>query len=148
MNILILNGPNLNFLGIREPDVYGTASYQDLEDYVKEVAKSLDSRIDIFQSNHEGEMIDKIQEVYFRKFDGIIINAGAYAHYSYAIRDAIKSVNINTVEVHLSNVKCREDFRKKSVIEDVCVKSFYGKGFESYKEALIFLKKYTSGDQS
>ncbi len=141
MNIFVINGPNLNFLGIRETKVYGDASYQDLENYLKEVAGKINIRLDIFQTNHEGAIIDKIQEIYYRKYDGIIINPGAYTHYSYAIRDAIKAINIPVVEVHLTDLNKREDFRKTSVICDVCRASFMGKGFSSYLDALKFLSE-------
>jgi len=139
MNILVINGPNLNFLGIREKKIYGAQSYNDLELYLKELADNLKINLEVFQSNHEGAIIDKIQAAYFHKVDGIIINPGAFTHYSYAIRDAIMAVNIKTIEVHLSDINTREDFRKISVVRDVCINSFFGKGFESYKEALSFL---------
>lgn len=139
MNILIINGPNLNFLGIREKDIYGLNSYKDLELYLNNIANNLHINLEIYQTNHEGAIIDKLQEAYYKKVDGIIINAGAYTHYSYAIRDAIKSINIKTVEVHLSDITKREEFRKTSVIKDVCIRSFFGKGFESYKEAIMYL---------
>lgn len=139
MNILVINGPNLNFLGIREKEIYGEATYEDLENYLREEALKLNVRLDIFQTNHEGSIIDKIQESYHRKYSGIIINPGAYTHYSYAIRDAIKSVNLKVVEVHLTDLNKREDFRKVSVIRDVCAATFMGKGFASYLDALRFL---------
>ena len=136
MKILIINGPNLNFLGIREPNIYGTKSYSDLINYLKEFTKQLnDKKINLnvlfFQSNHEGAIIDKIQEAYLNHIDGIIINPGAFTHYSYAIHDAIKSVNIKTVEVHLSNINEREEFRKISVIRPACINTFMGKQFEA-----------------
>jgi 3-dehydroquinate dehydratase-2 len=139
MNILVINGPNLNFLGIREKEIYGEKTYRDLENYLKSKAEEMQIRLDIFQSNHEGAIIDKLQEVYFRNFDGVILNAGALTHYSYAIRDAIKAIPIRTVEVHLTDLSHREAFRKISVIHDVCAATFMGKGFESYLEALKYL---------
>lgn len=139
MKLLVINGANLNFLGLRETNIYGEATYLDLVDFLQQIAKKHNIALEIFQTNHEGAIVDKLQEAYHQKFDGIIINPGAYTHYSYAIRDAISSVNIKCVEVHLSNIYNREDFRKISVVKDVCIASFYGKGFESYKEAMLFL---------
>ena len=140
MKILIINGPNLNFLGIREPQIYGHLTYNNLKEYLSNEAKNLDLEIEIYQSNHEGSIIDKLQEAYYNKVNGIVINAGAYTHYSYAILDAIKSTMIPTIEVHLSDITKRESFRANSVIRDACIASYYGKGFESYKEALIHFK--------
>ncbi|MGI6710038.1 MAG: type II 3-dehydroquinate dehydratase [Bacilli bacterium] len=137
MKILVINGPNLNMLGIREPEIYGSKTYKDLEQYIQDISKKLNiSEIEIFQSNHEGVIVDKIQKAYFDKVDGIIINPGAFTHYSYSIRDAIASVNIKTIEVHLSDISKRDDFRKTSVLEGVVNFRFFGKGFASYKEAL------------
>ncbi len=140
MKILVVNGPNLNFLGIREPEVYGKETYQDLVNYLNNKANELGVTIEIKQSNYEGEIIDFLQKAYFEKVDGIIINPGAYTHYSYAIRDAISSVMIPTVEVHLSDITKREEFRKNSVIREVCYKTIYGKHFTGYEEAIIALK--------
>jgi 3-dehydroquinate dehydratase-2 len=134
--ITIINGPNLNFLGIREKSVYGNENYNDLINMIKEKAKELDIQVDVFQSNSEGGIIDKIQQCYFDNVDGIIINPGAYTHYSYAIRDAIASVNIKTIEVHISNIYEREQFRKISVIEPVCCEQIYGKGLLGYNIAM------------
>ena len=136
---MIINGPNINFTGIREKDVYGTKSYLEIVKYLKDYGKKCHVKLDIYQSNYEGKIIDLIQKAYLKTYDGIIINPGAYTHYSYAISDAIKSVNINTCEVHLSNIYEREDFRKISVIKDVCINSFYGKKEESYVEAINYL---------
>lgn len=141
MKILIINGPNLNFLGIREPHIYGKASYLDLTNHLKKKAEELNIEITIVQTNYEGKIIDLIQESYYNHTDGVILNAGGYTHYSIAIRDAIASINLPVVEVHLSNIYCRESFRHVSMIKDVCIKSFMGKGFESYDEALSFLKE-------
>lgn len=139
MKIMIINGPNLNFLGIREPLVYGNETYKDLVNYIKKISKDNKIKIKIVQSNEEGKIIDYLQYAYNKKYDGIVLNAGAYTHYSYAIRDGIASINIPVVEVHLTDISKREDFRKVSVIEEVCQKSFMGKHFESYKEAIKFL---------
>jgi len=139
MNILVINGPNLNMLGIREVDVYGRNTYEDLVNYLSTIATQYNINLEVFQTNSEEKIINKLHEAYFKKVDGIIINPAAFTHYSYAIYDAIKAINIKTVEVHLSNIYEREDFRKINVIKDACVKSFYGKGFLSYKEALLYL---------
>ena len=141
MKILIINGPNLNMLGIREPEIYGSMTLDQMNEKLSAEGKSLDLELDFFQSNHEGAIIDKIQEAY-GVVDGIIINPGAYSHYSYAIRDAIKSVDIKTIEVHLSDIANREYFRKTSVIEDVAEKQISGKGINSYIEALQYLKEH------
>lgn len=141
MKILVVNGPNLNFLGIREPEVYGKETYEDLVAYLNEVARKNNVEIEIKQSNYEGEIIDFLQKAYFEKLDGIVINPGAYTHYSYAIRDAISSVMIPTVEVHLSDITKREEFRKTSIIRDVCYKTIFGKHFKGYEEAIIALKE-------
>ena len=139
MKILIINGPNLNMLGIREPQIYGKNSYQDLVKYIFDYCNKLNIETEFFQSNHEGCIVDKIQEAY-GKFDGIIINPAAYTHTSIAILDALKSVAIPTVEVHLSDVNSREDFRKISYVSLVAAKTISGKGFEGYIEAVDFLK--------
>lgn len=135
--ILILNGPNINMLGLREPDIYGKNTYLDLCDFLENNAKALKIDIEIFQSNHEGELVDKIQSAY-DEFDGIIINAAAYTHTSIAILDALKATDIETVEVHMSNILEREEFRKTSYISLFSKKVFMGKGFESYLEALKY----------
>ncbi len=139
MNILIINGPNLNFLGIREPEIYGTKTYTDLKQYLHKYADRTGVNIQIYQSNHEGEIIDLIQEHYL-DFQGLIINPGAYTHYSYAIYDCLKSINLPAVEVHLSDLSKREPFRKISVIAPACVKQISGKGFDGYTEAIDYLK--------
>lgn len=138
MKIAVINGPNLNFLGIREPDIYGHETYDDMVNIIKEHGK--EHELDFFQNNSEGKIIDYLQSCYYNKFDGIVINPGAYTHYSYAIKDAIKSVSIPTVEVHLSNIHEREGFRSQSVVEDVCVKQIYGKKILGYLEAIDFLE--------
>lgn len=138
MNILIINGPNLNLLGLREPDVYGNETYHELKNTILKYAKNKQISVKIYQSNHEGKIIDLMQNKY-QKFDGIIINPGAFTHYSYAIRDCLAALPIPKVEVHLSNIKNRESFRKLSVIEDVVDTSIIGKGFNGYLEAIDFL---------
>lgn len=137
--ILVINGPNLNFLGIREKGIYGDENYNSLCEYIKNSFSSENIEIKIFQSNCEGEIIDELQKAYYNKVDGIVINPGAYTHYSYAIFDAIKSVSISTVEVHISNIHEREEFRRISVIAPACVKQIYGKGKEGYVEAIKYL---------
>ena len=140
MNILVVNGPNLNLLGIREPEIYGSKTYNNLVSFLLDYAKNNGIMMEVFQTNHEGEIIDIIQQNY-KRFDGIIINPGAFTHYSYAIFDCIASVSIPTVEVHLSNIKNREPFRRISVIKPACVGQIYGKGFESYIDAIKLLQK-------
>jgi 3-dehydroquinate dehydratase-2 len=140
MNLLILNGPNLNMLGLREPEIYGNNTYQDLEEYLNNLAAKYSITIDIKQSNLEGIMIDLLQYANDR-FDGVILNAGAFTHYSYALYDAIKSISIPVVEVHLSDITKREEFRKISVIKDACVATYMGLGFQSYEEGIKELLK-------
>lgn len=140
MNLLILNGPNLNMLGLREPEIYGNNTYQDLEDYIKSLESKYNITTDIKQSNLEGILIDLLQYGNDR-FDGVILNAGAFTHYSYALYDAIKSISIPVVEVHLSDITKREEFRKISVIRDACVANFMGLGFQSYEEGIKELLK-------
>jgi len=138
MNILVLNGPNLNMLGRREPDIYGSKSYQDLEDYCYGFADRYPVSIDVKQSNLEGILID-ILHYADDHYDGVILNAGAFTHYSYALHDAIKSISIPVVEVHLSDLTKREPFRTISVIRDACIDSVMGLGFQSYEEGLKIL---------
>lgn len=140
MNILVINGPNLNMLGIRDKNIYGDKSYKDLVKLIKDYAKEKNVKVKCVQSNYEGKIIDYIHKS-INKFDGIIINAGAYTHYSYAIKDALNIVNIPVVEVHISNIYEREDFRKISVIKDECIASIVGKGFNGYLEAIDVLRK-------
>ncbi|MBQ5573479.1 MAG: type II 3-dehydroquinate dehydratase [Bacteroidaceae bacterium] len=135
--ILVINGPNLNFLGIREPDIYGKSTYADLVECINKAAVSKGLEVEIYQSNHEGCIVDKIQEAY-NHFDGIIINPAAYTHTSVAILDALKAVGLPTVEVHLSDINSREEFRKFSYISLYAAKTICGKGFEGYTEALDF----------
>ena len=140
MKILVMNGPNLNFLGIREKAIYGNQDYNYLLQMIEEKAKETGNEILTFQSNHEGAIIDRIQEAYFDGTDGIVINPGAYTHYSYAIRDALASVpNIKKVEIHISNINEREEFRKISVTAPVCDKQIFGEGLNGYLHAIDFL---------
>lgn len=138
MKILVINGPNLNMLGIREPDIYGAATYNDLCELIKKHAESVGVEVEIYQSNHEGCLVDKIQEAY-GIFNGIVINPAAYTHTSVALLDALKSVNIPTVEVHISDVSAREDFRRISYVRSCCVKTITGHGFGGYTEAMDYL---------
>ena len=138
MKILVINGPNLNMLGIREPDHYGKETYFDLVDKIKKHCENRGIDVEIFQSNHEGYIVDKIQSAY-QNADGIVINPAAYTHTSIAILDAVKSVNIPTVEVHISKVEEREDFRQVSYVRLACVKTITGHGTDGYIEAIDFL---------
>lgn len=140
MRILIINGPNINMLGIREKNIYGSKNYKDLIKYIKEYTKEKDIEIEIYQSNSEGQIINKIQEAY-KLYDGIVINPAAYTHTSIAILDALKAVNIPTVEVHLTDVDKRENFRKISYVSYFAKKTIKGKGFDGYIEAIDFLKE-------
>jgi len=140
MNLLILNGPNLNMIGLREPEIYGTKTYEDLEIYLKSLESVYNVVLDIKQSNLEGILIDLLHYGNDR-FDGVILNAGAFTHYSYALYDAINSIQIPVVEVHLSDINNREEFRKKSVIRDACITSIIGLGFKSYEEGIKYLLK-------
>lgn len=133
--ILVIHGPNLNLLGEREPGVYGEQSLEIVNKSIMDSAKKINVECNVFQSNHEGEIIDKLHSAR-HDFDGIVINAGAYTHYSYAIRDAISAIKIPCIEVHISNVFAREEFRAKSVIAPVCLGSICGFGIESYTLAL------------
>ncbi|MDE5950210.1 MAG: type II 3-dehydroquinate dehydratase [Acetatifactor sp.] len=139
MKILVINGPNINFLGIREKSVYGTQDYAYLERMISEKAQQDGHEITVFQSNHEGAIIDRIQEAYFDGTEGIVINPGAYTHYSYAIRDALASIPTPKVEIHISDITQREEFRKVSVTAPVCQKQIYGKGLPGYLEAIDFI---------
>lgn len=140
MKVMVINGVNLNMLGIREKDLYGARDFATLKAFIKEAAEELDIEVELYQSNHEGDIVDKIQACYFDDVDGIVINAGAYTHTSIAILDALKAVSIPTVEVHITDISSREDFRKISYISLYAEKMIKGKGFDGYKEALIYLK--------
>ena len=139
MKILVINGPNLNFLGIREKGIYGSTDYAGLVKMIEEKGEKTGNEILVFQSNHEGAIIDRIQEAYFDGTEGIVINPGAFTHYSYAIRDALASVAMPKVEIHISDITKREEFRKISVTKDVCQKQIYGHGLEGYLEAIDYL---------
>lgn len=138
MKILVINGPNLNMLGIREPDHYGRETYDDLCLKVQDHCKAAGIEVELYQSNHEGDLVDKIQSAY-KNADGIVINPGAYTHTSIAILDAVKAVGIPTVEVHISKIEEREDFRQISFVRLACVKTITGHGTEGYIEAIDFL---------
>lgn len=138
LRILVINGPNLNLLGRREPDVYGMATLDDIESMLAEHAAGLGVDISFFQSNHEGAIIDRLHEA-IGVYDGVVLNPGAYTHYSYAIRDAIAAIGIPVVEVHLSDITAREDFRRVSVTAAVCVDQIMGLGTRSYLEGLELL---------
>lgn len=138
MTIFVINGPNLNMLGIREPGIYGNDSYESLCAQVREHAAARGIQVHLYQSNHEGDLVDEIQRAYGQA-DGIVINPGAYTHTSVALLDAVKAVGLPTVEVHISNVDAREDFRKTSFIRAACVKTISGHGLAGYIEAMDFL---------
>ena len=139
--VLVINGPNLNLLGEREPGIFGNDTYEALCDLIMDKAESLGVKCEVFQSNHEGAIIDKLHMAR-KNFDGVVLNAGAYTHYSYAIRDAIAAIQIPVVEVHISNVFARDEFRKTSVIGPVCRGSISGFGFGSYLMAMEALVNY------
>lgn len=136
MKILVLNGPNINMLGIREPHIYGSNTYQNLIDKIQDYCDKKGVDVSFFQSNHEGELVDAIQQAYFDKIDGIVFNPAAYTHTSVAILDAIKAVSIPTVEVHISKVEERDSFRQISYIREIAIKTITGKGFDGYLEAV------------
>ena len=138
MKILVINGPNLNMLGIREPEIYGKQDFKALEAYIKSSAEQLGHKVTLFQSNHEGEIVDVIQSAY-GVFDGIVINPAAYTHTSVAILDALSAVAIPTVEVHLSDISAREEFRRHSYVSMIAKKTICGLGFEGYRRAIRYL---------
>ena len=140
MKILVLNGPNINMLGIREPGIYGKSTFADLLALLEKTAQAENIQIDQYQSNHEGCLVDKIQEA-LGVYDGIVINPAAYTHTSIAILDALKAVAIPTVEVHISDVSTREDFRQVSYARLACCKTIMGHGLEGYREAVLYLKE-------
>ncbi len=141
MKLLVINGPNINMLGVREKDIYGDVSYKGLVDMINEHCKEKGVFVDCYQSNHEGDIVDKIQSAY-QKVDAIVINPAAYTHTSVAIFDALKSVNIPTVEVHISDISSREDFRKHSFIKSFCVKSVINQGLKGYINAIDYIINY------
>ncbi len=142
MKLYIINGPNLNMLGIREPDIYGKEDYDHLVGMIREYAAKKNIEAECFQSNHEGALVDKIQEAYFKGADGIVINPGGYTHTSIAIMDAVKSVMLPAVEVHISNLANREEFRHISYIRRACIDSVIGEGLEGYLHAMDILEGY------
>ena len=142
MKILVVNGPNLHMLGLREPDIYGKQTYADLENFVKSVCDGENIECEIYQSNHEGDIVDTIQKTYYNGVDAIVINPAAYTHTSVAILDALKAVSLPAVEVHLSDVRSREDFRQISYAGMACIKTYMGLGFEGYRQAILFLKEH------
>ena len=143
MTFLVINGPNLNMLGLREPSIYGERSYKALVELIETVCRDEEIQVEVFQSNHEGAIVDKIQAAY-GVFDGIVINPAAYTHTSVAILDALKAVSIPAVEVHISDVSTRESFRQVSYAGMACVKTYMGHGFEGYAMAIRYLKGYLS----
>ena len=143
MKFLVINGPNLNMLGLREPSIYGERSYKALVELIETVCRDEEIQVEVFQSNHEGAIVDKIQAAY-GVFDGIVINPAAYTHTSVAILDALKAVSIPTVEVHISDVSTRESFRQVSYAGMACIKTYMGHGFEGYAMAIRYLKGYPS----
>lgn len=147
MKILVLNGPNINILGVREPDIYGKKSYRELLEMISSHAEEKGAAVEFYQSNHEGDLVDAIQKAYFDGVDGIVFNPAAYTHTSVAIADAVKGVGLPTVEVHISEVSEREDFRQVSYIRAAAVKTICGHGLEGYNEALDFLIEYI-GDKN
>ena len=144
MKLLVINGPNINFLGIREKSVYGTQDYDCLLQMIAEKGQKENCTIEVFQSNHEGAIIDRIQDAYFDGTEGIVINPGAYTHYSYAIRDALASIQVPKVEIHISNIMEREEFRKVSVTAPACDRQIYGQGLAGY---LLAIDHILSGEQ-
>ena len=142
MKILVINGPNLNLLGIREPNIYGVDTLSDIENWINDELRENNIILQWYQSNHEGKILDRLHRAIKDKNDGIILNPGAYTHYSYAIRDAISAISIPTIEVHLSDIKSREKFRQASVIQDVCLEQISGLGKNGYLEAIYALEKY------
>ena len=141
MKLFIINGPNLNLLGVREPDLYGRQDYAALVTLAEDTCRELGIEVDIYQSNHEGDLVDKIQSAY-GVADGIVINPAAYTHTSVAILDALKAVALPAVEVHISDVSKREDFRQVSYAGMACVKTYMGLGLEGYRQAILYLKDY------
>lgn len=139
MKLLVINGPNLNMLGLREPNIYGNENYQSLEKLIYDTCNKEDIEVKIFQSNHEGAIVDEIQNA-LNNFDGIVINPAAYTHTSVAILDALKAVAIPAVEVHISDVSKREDFRQISYAGKACVKTIMGQGIDGYRQGILFLK--------
>ncbi len=147
MKIYVINGPNLNMLGIREPDKYGTATYKSVVEMIKEHCAQLDITPVFYQSNHEGDLVDKIQEAYFEGADGIVINPGAYTHTSIALLDAVKSTMLPCVEIHISRLEEREEFRQISYIRAACIGTITGHGVMGYCEAVDYLYDYLKNER-
>ena len=145
MKFLVINGPNLNLLGLREPEIYGRQDFAALQQFVRDAAAEAGVEVELFQSTHEGAIVDTIQEAY-GKADGIVINPAAYTHTSVAILDALKAVALPAVEVHLSDVSKRESFRQVSYAGLACVKTYMGLGFEGYRRAILFLRDFCEGE--
>ena len=145
MKLLVINGPNINLLGLREPAVYGSGTYAELQDFIRAAAAEAEVEVELFQSNHEGAIVDAIQAAY-GTCDGIVINPAAYTHTSIAILDALKAVSIPAVEVHISDVSKREEFRQISYARLACLQTYMGLGFEGYRRAILFLKDYLRGE--
>ena len=141
MKLLVINGPNLNLLGLREPDIYGNNSFEALQELIRETCRVEGIEVELYQSNYEGAIVERIQEAY-GQCDGIVINPAAYTHTSIAILDALKAVSIPTVEVHLSDINSREPFRQISYTGLACIKTYMGLGFEGYRQAILYLKDY------
>jgi 3-dehydroquinate dehydratase-2 len=144
MKFLVINGPNLNMLGLREPDIYGRQDFKALEQFIRDACAAEGVEATLFQSNHEGAIVDVIQQAY-GNYDGIVINPAAYTHTSVAILDALKAVSIPAVEVHISDISKRESFRQVSYAGMACIKRFIGLGFEGYRQAVLYLKDYLEG---
>ena len=147
MKLLVINGPNMNLLGLREPGIYGKGTLSDLEDFLREVGEAEGIELSFFQSNHEGAIVDAIQAA-CGKMDGIVINPAAYTHTSVAILDALKAVALPAVEVHMSQVSEREPFRQISYAGMACIKTYMGLGFEGYRQAILYLKDYLAGKEA
>jgi len=145
MKILVINGPNMNMLGIREPAIYGSGTYEDLLQKIQTYCDEKGIEVTFYQSNHEGALVDRIQQAYWEKMDGIVINSGAYTHTSIALLDAVKSVCIPTVEIHISKVERRESFRQVSYIREACIGTVTGKGFDGYLEGIDILIDHLAG---
>ena len=145
---LILNGPNINLLGIREPEIYGRETYQDLVEQIKAYAQKRGVAVEFYQSNHEGDLVDAIQKAYFDKIDGIVFNPAAYTHTSVAIPDALKAVSLPAVEVHISDVDRREEFRRHSYTSAACIGTIKGRGLSGYADAIRMLKNHLSSRRS
>lgn len=140
MKIMVINGVNMNMLGIREPGIYGSRSYDDLCAYIKEKCGDTNTELDFFQSNHEGDIVDCLHRCFFEKYDGVVINPAAHTHYSYAIRDAINAIQLPVVEVHISAIDTRESFRHVSVTAPVCKAQICGRGYDGYVLAVNMIK--------